>query len=137
MSASFYYSNMSPQLPAFNRGVWKRLEELVRFWAGAYDSVYVATGPVLEDGLRRIGPSGVAVPERFYKVILLYGRQGTRGIGFLLRNEASAATLRSFAVPIDEVEQLTGLDFFPQLPDDVEARIESDPRVKEWRWTRK
>jgi endonuclease G len=137
MSESFYYSNMSPQVPAFNRGVWKRLEELTRFWATTYDSIYIVTGPVLKQGLPVIGPDQVAVPEQYFKAILLYGRNGVRGIGFLLRNEASAATLKSFAVPIDEVEQATGLDLFPQLPDEQENVIESDPKVAEWPWTRK
>ena len=70
MAESFYYSNISPQLPAFNRGVWKRLEELVRFWATRYDSIYIVTGPVLTNGLPTIGADKVSVPEYYYKVIL-------------------------------------------------------------------
>jgi endonuclease G len=136
MSESFYYSNMSPQVPAFNRGVWKRLEELVRFWATAYDTVYIVTGPLLEPGLPAIGPHRVAVPRQYYKAVLLYGRQGVRAIGFLLRNEASAATLKSFAVPVDELERLTGLDLFPQLPDSIEDAVERDPAINEWKWRR-
>ncbi|TCZ71777.1 DNA/RNA non-specific endonuclease [Flaviaesturariibacter aridisoli] len=137
MSQSFYYSNMSPQVPAFNRGVWRRLEELVRFWATAYDSIYIVSGPVLEPGLPVIGPHHVAVPRYYYKAVLRYGHNGTEGIAFLLRNEPSAATLKSFAVPIDSVESVTGLDLFPQLPDETEIRVEGKVREKEWRWTRK
>jgi len=137
MRASFLYSNVSPQLPAFNRGVWRRLEELVRFWATAYDSVFIVTGPVLQEGLRKIGPNHVALPLQFYKVVLRNGADGPRGIGFLLRHEPSSATLRSFVVPIDEVEQATGLDFFPQLPDEIEIRVEKEAAVEQWRWTRK
>jgi len=137
MKESFYYSNMSPQVPAFNRGVWKRLEELVRYWSSAYDSIYVVTGPVLTKGLPTIGPDALAVPQYYYKVILEYNPKGVRGIGFVLRNEASAATLKSFAVSIDSVEHLTGIDFFPRLPDDVEEKIESNVEVKDWLWTRR
>lgn len=137
MRESFYYSNASPQVPAFNRGVWKRLEELVRYWAEAYDSVYVVTGPVLQNGLPVIGHDHVSVPQRFYKVILVYNAKAVQGIGFVLRNEASAATLKSFAVPIDNVEKLTGLDFFPQLPDDVEQKIESNAAVNNWLWEKR
>ncbi|RYZ23299.1 MAG: DNA/RNA non-specific endonuclease [Chitinophagaceae bacterium] len=137
MSESFFYSNMSPQAPAFNRGVWKRLEELVRFWATAYDTVYIATGPVLEDGLPAIGPHRVAVPRQYYKAVLRYGRSGVTAIGFLLRNEASRATLKSFAVPVDEIERVTGIDLFQQLPDEIENRIEKEMRVGDWRWSRK
>lgn len=134
---SFYYSNVSPQVPAFNRGVWKRLEELVRFWATAYDSVYVVTGPVLSLGLPAIGRNAVSVPERFYKVVLQYNSNGVRGIGFVLRNEASAATLKGFGVSIDSVESLTGIDFFPALPDNVEETIESGLHLDDWLWSRK
>lgn len=137
MNESFFYSNMSPQVPAFNRGVWRRLEELVRFWATAYDSVYIVSGPVLSAGLPVIGPHHVAVPQQYYKVVLRYGASGTEGIGFLLRNEPSAATLKSFAVPIDSVEHLTGLDFFPALPDEAELQIEGAVHPDAWRWTRK
>ncbi|RYY96503.1 MAG: DNA/RNA non-specific endonuclease [Chitinophagaceae bacterium] len=136
MSESFYYSNMSPQSPAFNRGVWRRLEELVRYWATAYDSIYVVSGPVLEPGLRIIGPHHVAVPQRYYKVILQYSHGGAKAIGFLLNNEPSAATLKSFAVSVDSVEQVTGIDFFPQLPDETELELEGRYRVEDWRWTR-
>jgi len=137
MSESFYYSNMSPQVPAFNRGVWKRLEELVRYWSTVYDTIYIVTGPVLTQGLPNIGPDKVSVPEFYYKVILEYNSKGIKGIGFVLKNEPSAATLKNFAIPIDSVERLTGINFFPRLPDDVENRIEADPTIGQWRWTRK
>lgn len=137
MTESFYYSNMSPQVPAFNRGVWKRLEALVRFWATQYDSIYIVTGPVLTNGLPTIGPDPVSVPQYFYKVILEYNSKRIKGIGFVLKNETSSATLKSFAVPIDSVEHLTGIDFFPKLPDDVENKVEADPTIDQWKWTRK
>jgi endonuclease G len=137
MKESFYYSNMSPQVPAFNRGVWKRLEELVRFWATVYDSIYVVTGPVLTKGLSTIGHDRVSVPKYYYKVILEYNPKGTRGIGFILPHEASAATLTPFAVSIDSVEHFTGIDFFPKLPDNVEDKVEANPDVAGWYWSRK
>jgi endonuclease G len=137
MKESFYYSNMSPQVPAFNRGAWRRLEELLRYWSSAYDSIYVVTGPVLTPGLPTIGHDKVAVPQYYYKVVLEYNPKGVKGIGFLLPNEESAATLKNFAVSIDSVEHITGLDFFPKLPDDVEEKIESHLAVKDWLWTRK
>jgi endonuclease G len=137
MEESFYYSNMSPQVPAFNRGVWRRLEELVRYWSAAYDSVYVVTGPILTSELPTIGSDNVSVPRYYYKAVLEYNPKGARAIGFLLPNEASAATLKSFAVSVDSLEHLTGLDFFPALPDDVEEKLESTADIRDWRWTRK
>jgi endonuclease G, mitochondrial len=137
MKESFYYTNISPQLPAFNRGVWRRLEELVRYWSTVYDSIYIVTGPVLTDGLATIGPDKVSVPSYFYKVVLEYNSKGAKGIGFLLKNEASAATLKSFAVSIDSIEHLTGIDFFPKLPNEQENKIEAEAGINQWKWTRK
>lgn len=67
MNESFYYSNMSPQRPNFNRGIWKKLETLVRVWAALEDTIYIITGPVLRPGLPTIGPNQVAVPDSIIK----------------------------------------------------------------------
>jgi endonuclease G len=134
MQESFYFTNISPQLPAFNRGVWRRLENLLRYWSEAYDSVYIVTGPVLTAGLPFIGINKVSVPRLFYKVVMQYNRKGAKVIGFVLPNEASAATLQNFAVTVDSVERLTGINFFHKLPDDVEEKLESTVNVTEWLW---
>lgn len=128
MSQSFYMSNIAPQAPQFNRGIWKSLEEQVRAWALRDGGLYVVTGPVLRDGLPTIGRANeVAVPEYFYKV-LLYCRKGAspdiRMIGFLLKNEPSHERLSTFVVPVDQIEKATGLDFFNKIPDDLERRLE-------------
>lgn len=124
IAASFYYSNMSPQVPRFNRGIWKQLERKVRDWAIEFGTVYVVTGPVLTHGLKTIGPHQVAVPDYFYKVILEYGVSGVKGIGFVLPNAGSKKALRDYAVSIDTVEQITGIDFYSSLDDEQEAVIE-------------
>ena len=134
MAESFYYNNMSPQLPGFNRGVWKRLEQLVRNWAGLYDTIYIATGPVLQDNLPSIGPNQVSVPAYFYKVILDYKAPSVKGIGFILAHGSSTDPLEKFAVTIDSVQQLTGIDFFSALPDDQERIIESSLCLPCWSW---
>jgi endonuclease G len=134
MKESFYYSNMSPQVPSFNRGVWKRVEELVRKWAKEYKSVYIVTGPVLTSGLKTIGHDRVSVPKYFYKAILEYNSSGIKGIGFIIPNLSSGEPLQSYAVTIDNVEKVTGIDFFPLLPDAIEKTIESKMNAKEWSW---
>jgi len=134
MKESFYYSNMSPQDPAFNRGIWKSLEELVRTWAIENEAVYVVTGPVLTKGLPTIGSDKVSVPRYYYKVILDYTEPGIKGIGFILPNEGSKEPLQSFAVSIDSVETFTGIDFFPLLPDEQERYIEKTLSVNAWTW---
>ena len=126
---SFLMSNVSPQAPQFNRGIWKSLEEQVRAWALRDGGLYVVTGPVLRSDLPTIGRANeVAVPDLFYKVILYCRKGGSpdiRMIGFLLKNEPSRESLKAFVVPVDAIEKATGLDFFDKIPDDLEQRLES------------
>ena len=132
MSESFYMSNMSPQRPSFNRGIWKRLEEQVRLWAINNKSIYVVTGGVLEDELETIGVNEVSVPEYFYKVILDYIEPELKGVGFIIPNKRSNENLINFAVSVDSVEISSGIDFFYLLPDSIEKRIESNVNLSEW-----
>lgn len=134
MKESFYFSNMSPQLPGFNRGVWKRLEELMRSWAIDYSAIYIVTGPVLTAGLPTIGGNRVSIPNYYYKVILDYTQPEIKAIGFILPNASSSSALNSFAVSIDEVENTTGIDFFPNLPDDQEVALEKEHCGSCWNW---
>jgi len=134
VAESFYYSNMSPQEPGFNRGIWKKTEELVRDWAVENNSLYVVTGPVLANGLKFIGKNEVSVPKYYYKVILDYSQPSVKGIGFIMPNTDSKESPGSFAVSIDSIEQFTGIDFFPLLPDDQENLIEKTLCIDCWTW---
>lgn len=134
MEESFYYSNISPQDPGFNRGEWSKLESLVAKWAVNNNMVYVVTGPVLTPGLPVIGINKVSVPQYFYKVILDYTQPGIKGIGFIVPNKTSNEPLQNFAVTIDSVERITGIDFFYKLPDDQEELIESNICLHCWMW---
>ena len=134
MSESFYYSNMSPQKKGFNRGIWKKLEVQVRKWAVENNSVYIVTGPVLTSGLPSIGPDKVSVPKYYYKVILDYTEPDIKGIGFVIPNASSSQPLQSFAMTIDSVEKITGINFYTALPDNQENLIESTLCIKCWSW---
>ena len=134
MDESFYYSNMSPQVPGFNRGIWKQLEEQTRNWAIEYDSLYIAVGPIFSDTMKVIGPHQVAVPNAYYKVILDNHKGKEKMIGFVMKNEGSKNTLQSFVVSIDSVEVLTGIDFFPLLEDSLENKLESLVVLNTWNW---
>jgi endonuclease G len=134
MIESFYYSNMSPQNPSFNRGIWKKLEEQVRSWADLYDSLLVVTGPVLTASLPKIGVNGVSVPSFYYKVILDYKNNQSKAIAFILPNIKGSKPLSSYVLSIDELEKITKLDFFPKLQDDLEARLEKNNSVDSWDW---
>ena len=134
MSESFYMSNMSPQVPGFNRGIWKNMESTVRNWAVENDEIYIVTGPVLGNTLGSIGSNRVSIPSQYYKVILDYKKPDIKGIGIIMPNEKSDASLSFYAVSIDEVERVTGIDFFPELPDKIEERIERNINVTNWSW---
>jgi endonuclease G len=134
MEQSFYYSNMSPQNPSFNRGIWKKLEELVRTWAVENNNIYIVTGPVLKGELTSIGIDKVSVPKYYYKVILDYSQPSIKGIGFVLPNAGSKEPLKNYAVTIDNVEKFTGIDFFPLLQDKQEDSIESTLCIECWSW---
>ncbi|OAV73134.1 Nuclease precursor [Bacteroidales bacterium Barb6] len=126
MRESFYLSNICPQKPKLNRGVWKKLEEQSRQWAEKYGALLIASGPVTTDNLERLGEAGVAVPQAFYKVICGISDNKYRGIAFLLENRDYGRTsLPSLAIPIDSVEKVTGIDFFYLLPDEEEESMEA------------
>lgn len=127
---TFFTSNASPQLYDFNAGVWNRLENKVRYWAGKYDGIYVVTGGVLTEDLEVIGKEDVSVPKYFYKVLLT--KDKTRMIAFLVPHEKSNQPLYKFVVSVDEIEQKTGIDFFPKLEDAKENKLESNKDYKGW-----
>ncbi len=134
MDETFFMSNISPQERRFNGGIWRELEEDVRDWAQRYRKVYVVTGPVLKGRPKdRIGRNEVSVPRRFYKVVLDIADPELKGIGFIIPNEVSDKELQEYAVSIDEVEALTGIDFFPDLmEDELEERLESELAIELW-----
>lgn len=125
MEESFYFSNISPQLPSFNRGIWKKLEEKVRDWAIELDSVLIVTGPILNESLSTIGGNKVSVPKYYYKAILDFKGPDSKLIAFVLPNKGSKAALMSFAISVDALEKMTGIDFFYQLEDALELKLES------------
>lgn len=125
MSASFYYSNMSPQVPQFNRGVWKKLEEKVRSLLPLFDSIVIVTGPIFKNNLGQIGENEVTVPGYYYKTLLATKKGKFYGIGFILPNAKSTSPLSVFVVPIDSVEAFSNLDFYAELPDDIENAVEA------------
>lgn len=132
MSESFLMSNMSPQEPKFNRGIWKKLETKVRDWAQTNEELYVVTAGVLEEGLKTIGENKVSVPNYYYKVILDVKLPEYKAIAFVLPNEGSKKDIFEYAVNIDSIERLTGINFFYNLPDKLENNLESQIDVNKW-----
>lgn len=127
---TFFTSNISPQEHQFNSGVWNRLEEKTRYWAIKNDGLYIVTGGVLADNLKTIGKENVAVPNYFYKVLL--SKDGTKMIGFLVPHANSNKALYEFVVPVDTIEKMTGIDFYPNLESKIEMELESKSDYKGW-----
>ncbi|MDZ7854018.1 MAG: DNA/RNA non-specific endonuclease [Halomonas sp.] len=133
---TFYMSNMSPQRPELNRRLWQRLEEVVmdRF-VPRLGILQVITGPVFpapfrSNVLNRVGL--VEVPEAFYKILVVPGEE-PRALAFLMPQRVTGdEPLDDFLVSIDEVEALTGLDFFPQLPEAAAVELEAEIETAGW-----
>ncbi len=129
---TFYTSNISPQDRDFNAGVWNRLELQVRAWAGRYDELFVVTGGVLEPGLREIGEEDVDVPRYYYKIVARGEPNAPKILAFLFLGKESTKPLGQFTVSVDEIEKRTGIDFFENLPDGLEASLEGKVEVGDW-----
>ncbi len=133
---TFFMSNMSPQVPAFNMGIWRELEELTRDWARRFNHLYVVTGPVLtQPGQGQIGFSKVTVPAAYYKVLLAPEQQ--RAIAFILPNTLITKPVMDFACSIDQVEKSTEIDFFPQLLKGLDEELEGSLDKDAWPIDRK
>lgn len=136
MEESFFMSNVCPQDPDFNRGIWKRLEEQVRNWAATERRLYVIVGPLLRERVprsARLGNDGPSIPRGFFKVILDYDGSDKKGIAFMFDNKGSDAPLGDYVTSIDRVEAYTGLDFFPNLSPKEEKRLEGYANLDHWR----
>jgi endonuclease G, mitochondrial len=136
MHQTFFMSNISPQRPGLNRGIWKDLEEKIRVWVRRDRKLYICTGPVLPRGagaaLPTIGQQGVAVPAAYYKVVLDVSKPQMKALAVLIPNQNEHTALADYVVTIDALEAETGLDFYPQLPDKLEKELESQTYTGAW-----
>ena len=129
---TFLLTNLCPQDANLNSGLWNSIEMDCRKWARKYGDIYIACGPVLLNREHEtIGMNKVVVPEAFFKVILrLYPEPSA--IGYIVRNNEGKKKKDQFVNTVDDVERITGMDFFPALPDDIENRVESTANLKDW-----
>ena len=127
MKESFYMSNICPQDHNLNTSDWSELENKSRQWARRYGKVYIVCGPIY-NGKRNeyIGDHRVKVPDAFFKVVLINEKKKQCAMGFYFENEAGERKLQEYLVPVDRLEQLTGMDFFSALPDNLEDRLEAE-----------
>lgn len=143
MNDSFYLSNMTPQVPGFNRGIWKTLETQVREFAQHFDIIYIVTGPILEKSkYKTIGQNQVAIPEYFYKAILAKKDDNYFAIGFIMPNKKCVINIDgtfiedsiwNYATTIDKIEERTKIDFFYALDDNIENEIEKYLNIEDFK----
>ena len=131
---TFYTSNISPQDNDFNAGIWNHLEQQVRRWVKKHETLFVVTGGVLENGLDEIGEEDVDVPRYFYKIIAKGNKKKLDVIAFLLPAEESAKPLQRFIVSVDEIEKMTGIDFFHSFSDELEEKMERKINTNDWQF---
>lgn len=129
---SFLFTNICPQNHSLNAGDWNEMEQQCRRWANELGSIYIVSGPILYKGKNKtIGKNKVVVPEAFFKVVLC--TKGTpKAIGFIYKNQPGNRPKGDYVNTVDEVERITGIDFFPALPDDVEDKVEASADINEW-----
>jgi endonuclease G len=136
LSESYFYSNMTPQRPGFNRESWAEVEDLLRSIVDNENkSFYVITGPILSPDLPHVPESvnKLKIPELHYKIIIDTSDENPRGMAFLMPNKKCDYPPASYVVRTDSVEQLTGLDFFPNLSAQKEKLIEGHSKFSAWK----
>lgn len=147
MYESFLLTNVCPQAGKLNTGVWNQIEKSCRVWAVKYGEVLIVTGPIYFKKSKAgfIGINKVKVPDAFFKVVLARKDGKCQGIGFVCRNEdrraGEAGTTKAgrkrskkelYIHSIDEVEKITGYDFFPGLDEEVETSVEALADYEQW-----
>jgi endonuclease G len=134
MRNTFFMSNMTPQPAKFNRGRWSSLENLIRAWGLKYKNLAIVTGPVISENLPQIGVfNKVSVPREYFKVIIRENLDGSlNALGFLMSTDVPFTNLAAYALTINQIEELTGLDFFNSLRDDIEEDLESEIQLENW-----
>ena len=132
MYESFLLTNVCLQDSRLNSGLWNSLEIDCRRWAKQFGDIYIVCGPVYyRQKHEKIGENNISVPEAFFKIVLcLNGKP--KGLGIVVKNNAGTKKSDLYYNSIDQVERITGMDFFPGLPDDIENALESESDINEW-----
>lgn len=131
---TFYFTNICPQNEVLNAGDWQYLEKRVRAWAKRYGSIYVVTGPIIgKNKYGTIGDRDVVIPDSFYKALLVRRSDGSySSIAFVMDNDDERYYLKDCYMSVNDLENLTGLDFFPGLDDRIEDKVEGTVKRSDW-----
>lgn len=135
LSESYFYSNITPQSPGFNRESWAEVEDLMRrIMANNPRPYYIVTGPILDKNLPKVekGTNKLPIPALHYKIIIDLTLGNPKGMAFLMPNKKCDMPPSAYVVSIDSIEKLTGLDFFSKLDQVTAASIESKADFSLW-----
>lgn len=137
MSECFYMTNICPQNCDLNQKWWEHLESACRRWALRESRIYICCGPIYYDSPKKPKHIGnnlkVRVPDAFFKVVLSLKKNEEKAIGFIYKNDSSRQTMEETAVSVDYVESVTKLDFFYNLDNNIERKVEAQYNLKAWR----
>lgn len=146
---TFYITNMQPQGNAFNAGIWATMELTVRNWTSKYDTLYVCKGGTIDSEENiieyvcngshqstRVNKNHIPVPRYFFMAVLGRYKNTFRATGLWINQESYYSnTVKSYAITISDLQRLTGIDFFHNLPDDIESQVENVSKAQmlsEW-----
>jgi len=129
MQQTNYYTNICPQKPRFNRGIWKKLENKVRKWVLEYDTLYIVSGPIFSDTNKTIG-NNLTIPNKFFKTIIGLKNNKYYSIGFVISNEQSDKSIFDYVTTIDSIEKIINFDLYYKLNDKIENKIEKNNNLK-------
>ena len=146
---TFYLTNMQPQRHVFNAGIWEKMEEKLRSWIStgskAEDTLYVCKGGtidavpgVTDNPIRETLQNGLIVPRYFFMALLRKQKTGYKALAFWVEHTDDDRTndpLGNYVISVRELERRTGIDFFCNLPDDIENDVETTTveNIK-WLW---
>jgi len=136
---TFYMTNMQPQDKEFNAGIWATMELTVRNWTNKYDTLYVCKGGTIDSEgniieyicnkshqKTRVNVDHIPVPRYFFMAVLGRYKDTFRATGFWINQEAYYSnSVKSYAITIGDLQKLTGIDFFHNLPDNIESQVEN------------
>ena len=123
---TFLMSNVVPQTPELNRGVWREIEHRsADLFTSKWGNVWVIVGAISE-GCETLSGTDIDVPTAFYQIIAVKSDSDIRAVAFLCDQVVPWKTWpRHYIVSIDEIEERSGFDFFSELDDSIEEKLES------------
>ena len=136
---TFYYSNTSPQIHSFNAGIWAALEGRVQDWgrlSAIRDTLYVVKGGTIKNNQVEgtIGESKIVIPKYYFMALLAKKDTTYNSIAFWFEHRAypQPYSLTDYTLSVKELEELTGIDFFHNLPDSIEQKVEKQMNIEDW-----